>query len=393
MKSMKKLLSISLAVLLVAGTAITAQAKSYNVADGNTLVVAYKDGQEVYTAPGFNFSGDPSKDTSPVISGSSDQNIIALEADDGKTAELTLNNVTLRSAFGLAGYTAPIPFSLFTVLMDGSAILNLRGSNTVFGPRDFNLGGVVFTSAGTSPANVSIRGDGSLTAVLSKGDPAGGSAITVSDVNLSVEGGSLTGVAPSGYGVALYGESTLTVSEDYLHPASVTASGGEAGFLIQDDSRIIIGENNFVFDENGRDITAQVLANPELLKTLKYVIISTKDIAVFPSDKMESNVHMMTAYKNTKFEQTGEPSAEAMKILSEGMNGEALYAGSFAFTDDIGSHGMFQLNIMLPQYAGRHVKLVTLENGKAVSYDRWVANDGMVWAHVDHLGDFAVFAA
>lgn len=381
MKHSKKLLCLALVALLVIGTAVSVQAKSYSVEGGTISVVADKDGQTVTTI----VSGTPSapeKDASPVINGTTDKYSIVVDADDGATAELTLNGVTV---------TSSNVSTLDLYPTDGKINLILQGDNKLIGKQGVGFDGLYILGSGADTSCVSIQGEGSLTATAGTGATL--TPVYVDGAALSMNGGSVTAVSPDYYAVGLYNNSTLTVSGDYLHPASIIADSGKGGFDIDSTSQVIIGENNFVLDENGRDITAEVLANPDLLKTLKYVIISTKDIAVFPNDDLSSNVHIMTAYKNTRFEKTGEPGADAMKTLSEGMKGEALYAGSFAFTDDFANHGKFQVNIMLPEYAGQHVKLVTLENGSPVVYDRWVSNNGMVWCHVDHLGDFAVFAA
>ncbi len=378
MKEFNKFLSVCLVILLVAGISITAYAKGYSIAEGEIEVVADASGQMVYT----DAVPEGKKDASPVISGSSDENSIQIYAVDGETAEVTLNNVSVTCA----DYS-----TLDLYPFDGTINLILQGDNQLIGKEGNGNDGLYIMGSGADQSAVSIQGNGSLTATAGAGATA--SPVTVIGAALSMDGGSLTANSPDYYGIALYDNSTLSVSESYLHPASVTAIGGAGCFEIDDTSQVIIGENNFVLDANGRDITAQVLADPSLLKTLKYVIIATKDIAVFPSGDMDNPVHMMTAYKNTKFEQPGEPSAQAMKLLSEGRNGEALYSGSFAFTDDIENHGKFQVNIVLPEYAGKHVTLVTLDDGVAVSYDRWVGNDGLIWCHIDHLGDFAVFAA
>lgn len=378
MKHLKKLLSVSLGAVLVLGMAATAQAKGYSVAGGDVYVGADANGQYVAVGSSDSSAADPS----PVIGGLTDKNSVSVLAEDGATAWLSLSGLTASSN------------SLPSVILDpteGKIVLGLRGTNNVTALPGNEVGGLLIQGSGADKSSVSVKGTGSLVANVSKG--VAGTAVYVDGADVSIDGGSVSAVSPDGYGVGLYNGSTLSVSEDYLHPAAVTVQGGLGCFDIDSLSQLLIGGNNFILDEHGRDITAKVLENPEILKTIKFIIIATKDIAVFPSGDMKSSMHLMTCYKNITFEQTGEPSAEAMKLLSEGMKGEALYSASFAFTDNIENHGKFQLNFVLPKLAGHHVKLVTLEDGKAVSYDRWVSNAGIFSIHVDHLGDFAVFDA
>ena len=391
MKSYKKLLCLALVLLLVAAP-VTAFAGDYNVGKSNVEVIASGDDQEVWCFTDSTASS--AKDSSPVIYGSTEDNIAAVIAANGQIAKATLASVN-----------AP---QVVLETFDGIIDVQFSGTSDL-GTKDGYVGLVavgnkgdkdVVYIGGPGTVNASASGCGMLiidqkvvvTGGTINASSKNGDGIYLSGGSLSVKGGNVN--ASGKYsGVALYDGSNVSVTNSYLSYGAITATGKNGAFSKDEASQIVIGDNNMVLDANGRDITAEVLKDPSLLCKLEKVTIATKDTAIFPGGDMRSNIHIITAYKNLSFDKVGEPSEEAMKALSAGMNGDPIFTGSYEFTDQVVNHGKFQINIILPQYAGKHVTLVTLVDGQQVTYDRWVANNGTVWCHTDHLGDFAVFFA
>lgn len=396
MKMFKKLLCAALVVMLIAAP-VTALAGDYDVGKGSVSVIADGEGQYVWyftDAPVESEDDVRFPDPSPVIHGVTKEFPVVIGASDGQTASASLS-----------GLTAP---ELILQGVGGSVDVQFSGTSQLGGKEEYT--GLVIVGNKGEDDQVSLGGGGTVNAA---GDSCGaliidqnavvtggavnassdkGDGIVVSGGSLSVNGGTVN-ASGKNVGVSLNDGSTLSVTNSYLTYGIITASGDKAAFSRDDTSDIVIGDNNFVLDEKGRDITADVLNNHALLYEMDNLTIATKDIAVFPGGDMSSNIHIITAFKKTTFEKTGEPSEEAMKILSAGMSGEPLFTGSYAFTDQIEDHARFQINFKLPGYAGKHVTLVTLVDGQAVTYDRWVANNGIVWCLTDHLGDFAIFMA
>ena len=396
MKMLKKLLCAALVLMLIAAPA-TALAAGYDLGEGDVYVDASGDEQYVwyYTkAPVSSIEDYRFLDPSPVIYGVSKEFVAYIAASNGNTAVATL-----------ADLSAP---GVIAQAVNGRADIRFSGTSDVGGKEEY--AGLIILGNNGADDKVILGGSGTLNATGSgsgmviydqkavvtggtiNASSAKGDGIYVNNGSLSVNGGTVN-ASGKVYGVTLNDGSTLSVTNSYLTYGSITASGKKGAFSKDDTSGIVIGENNFVLDAKGRDITADVLKDPSLLYKLEDLTIATKDTAIFPGGDMSSNIHIITAFKNTTFEKTGEPSEEAMKALSEGMTGECIFSGSYAFTDQIDDHDRFQVNIILPQYAGKHVILATLADGEVTTYERWVANNGTVWCLTRKLGDFAIFMA
>ena len=87
---MKKFLSVTLSLLLAASMPLSALAESYDLAQGSITVNAESGGQTVRQG-----GGAAVPDSAPVITGTSKENNVTINADSGQTASVTLSGVNI----------------------------------------------------------------------------------------------------------------------------------------------------------------------------------------------------------------------------------------------------------------------------------------------------------
>ena len=241
MKSISKVLSILLAVLLMISAPLSAFAADYDIGDGDITVRAEDSRQTVEQG------GAEADDDAPVIVGYSDMNVITVYSDADSNASLTLSDVTA-GALSVTG--------------EGSATIVVDGSNTIdstqLDPDDYWYGGsvangsttlegtgtVCFTGneTGLRLKNTSVEVDGAT--ISAAGEEEG---IYSSNSTLIVTSGSVAGSCDSDDGICFSKSSCLIVNG-----GSVTGTGDTTGiYFDRSDADVNGGSVTGVGNQNG----------------------------------------------------------------------------------------------------------------------------------------------
>lgn len=429
----KRILGIFLALLLAIGAPVAALAAEYDIEVGDIAIWSGENPEGAAEQWVWQENNGEYQDAAPVITGSSETNWVEVEATEGATA-----NVTLRDA----------SFIGMDVYGEGSVNINVEGTNTLSNEDEIGtyIRGVSATVTGTGTLNVeggyggigitgsdltvdgpTVNASGAIFGIFSEpwieginyDDELGDYVYVYGDpVALTVNSGNVTGTAtgemnampmlrdsgPEEYvnpscGILVAGDgSTLAVNGGTVVGIAQGDPSAEyyGGILLVDGATLSLGSGMVVLDANGNDITAAVLADPNALSGIGKVTITEEPngIVYIKDEDAGVQIQLLGAYYGTTFEKSGEPDAAAMEKLSKGIDGECIYKVSLRFTDKLEKHGKFQLNFVMPQYAGQHVTVATLDaEGNQQTFDRWVGDDGVIAINVDHLGDFAIFLA
>ena len=244
---MKKILSITLSLLLAASMPLSALAETYDLAQGSITVEAKADGKQYVSQAGGVQQEQQTTETVINQTGSdtaSTNNTITIQAEKNQTAEVTISDVNIdASSEGKAAISTG---------GDGNVTIELDGDNTAKGG-SYHAG--VEKNNGGNLTITDADGDGALNAKggvygagIGGGRRENGSNITISG-NAEVE--AVGGTFGAGIGGGHDGNgSNITISGS----AEVTANGGKNGAGI--------GGGN---DGSGSDITisgsAEVTAN------------------------------------------------------------------------------------------------------------------------------------
>ena len=244
---MKKILSITLSLLLAASMPLSALAETYDLAQGSITVEAKADGNQYVSQAGGVQQEQQTTETVINQTGSdtaSTNNTITIQAEKNQTAEVTISDVNIdASSEGKAAISTG---------GDGNVTIELDGDNTAKGG-SYHAG--VEKNNGGNLTITDADGDGALNAKggvygagIGGGRRENGSNITISG-NAEVE--AVGGTFGAGIGGGHDGNgSDITISGS----AEVTANGGKNGAGI--------GGGN---DGSGSDITisgsAEVTAN------------------------------------------------------------------------------------------------------------------------------------
>ena len=244
---MKKILSITLSLLLAASMPLSALAETYDLAQGSITVEAKADGNQYVSQAGGVQQEQQTTETIINQTGSdtaSTNNTITIQAEKNQTAEVTISDVNIdASSEGKAAISTG---------GDGNVTIELDGDNTAKGG-SYHAG--VEKNNGGNLTITDADGDGALNAKggvygagIGGGRRENGSNITISG-NAEVE--AVGGTFGAGIGGGHDGNgSNITISGS----AEVTANGGKNGAGI--------GGGN---DGSGSDITisgsAEVTAN------------------------------------------------------------------------------------------------------------------------------------
>ena len=205
----KKIVSTLLALLLLAGLPVSALAATWDIGNGDITVNAGSGGQTVTQGSQVDIP-----DSAPVITGSSTENTVTINAEKDQTANVTLSgaNIDVSSAGKAAVSTTG----------DGNVNIELNGSNAL--------------KSGRSHAGLEKNNDGNLTiqdkdkdgSLNAKGgqDGAGiGGGVYGNGSDITVTGGEVT--ANSGnYGAGIGGGGWGNGNNISISGGKVTATGG-----------------------------------------------------------------------------------------------------------------------------------------------------------------------
>jgi len=243
MKPMKRTLGMLLALMMIVSIPAAALADTYDIANGGIDVIANEDGQTVtqtqwsYDAENDNYTStvvvDNKPDPAPVITGSSDENAVWIDAAEGSEANVTLKNVDGAAIF---------------VIGEGDATITLEGSNT-FDGNPYNP--IVFDNGTTT-----VEGPGSLIGIAS-GAEENEWMSEMSDDSINTEG------------IYVGPETTLNVESGSVTGINQNQSlpGLNPGIGFQDGASLKVGDGIKVYDADGKDVTAAAVADPTILNT------------------------------------------------------------------------------------------------------------------------------
>ena len=209
---MKKFLSVTLSLLLAASMPLSALAESYDLAQGSITVNAESGGQTVRQG-----GGAAVPDSAPVITGTSKENTVTINAEKDQTANVTLSgaNIDVSSAGKAAVSTTG----------EGNVNIELNGSNAL--------------KSGHSHAGLEKNNDGNLTiqdkdkdgslnakggqdgAGIGGGSSGAGSDITITGGKVTARGGN--------YGAGIGGGAYGNGSDITVTGGEVTANSGNYG--------------------------------------------------------------------------------------------------------------------------------------------------------------------
>ena len=209
---MKKFLSITLSLLLAASLPLSALAETYDLSQGSITVNAESGGQTVRQG-----GGAAVPDSAPVITGTSKENTVTINAEKDQTANVTLSgaNIDVSSAGKAAVSTTG----------EGNVNIELNGSNAL--------------KSGHSHAGLEKNNDGNLTiqdkdkdgslnakggqdgAGIGGGSSGAGSDITITGGKVTARGGN--------YGAGIGGGAYGNGSDITVTGGEVTANSGNYG--------------------------------------------------------------------------------------------------------------------------------------------------------------------
>ena len=206
----KRIVSTLLALLLFAGLPVSALADTWDISKGDITVNAESGGQTVTQG-----GGAAVEDSAPVITGSSKENNVTINADSGQTASVTLSgvNIDVRDKGKAAVSTTG----------EGNVSIELNGGSTLRSGYEHaglekNNGGSLTIADENKNGKLTAKG-GDYGAGIGGGWRGSGSDITISGGEVNATGG----VNGAGIGGGCYGYgNNITVSGD----AKLKVQGG-----------------------------------------------------------------------------------------------------------------------------------------------------------------------
>ena len=206
----KKIVSTLLALLLLASLPVSAHAAVWDVGKGDITISAGSGGQTVTQG-----DGAAVEDSAPVITGSSTENTVTINAEKDQTANVTLSDVNIDvSSEGKAAVTTT---------GEGNVSIELNGDNTLKSATNHaglekNNGGSLTIADENKNGKLTAKG-GDYGAGIGGGWRGSGSDITISGGEVNATGG----VNGAGIGGGCYGYgNNITVSGD----AKLKVQGG-----------------------------------------------------------------------------------------------------------------------------------------------------------------------
>ena len=206
----KKIVSTLLALLLLASLPVSAHAATWDIGKGDITVNAESGGQTVTQG-----GGAAVPDSAPVITGSSTENTLTINAEKDQTANVTLSDVNIDvSSEGKAAVTTT---------GEGNVSIELNGDNTLKSDKghaglEKKNGGKLTIADEDKNGKLTAEG-GKYGAGIGGGDQGAGSGITITGGEIKATGGQYgAGIGGGCYG---YGNN-ITVSGD----AKLKVQGG-----------------------------------------------------------------------------------------------------------------------------------------------------------------------
>ena len=270
---MKKFLSVTLSLLLAASMPLSALAETYDLSQGSITVNAESGGQTVRQG-----GGAAVPDSAPVITGTSKENNVTINADSGQTASVTLSGVnidvrdkgkaavsttgegnvsielnggsTLRSGYEHAGLEKNNGGSLTIADEDKNGKLTAWG-----GQQGAGIGG----GSGKDGSNIFITGGG-VNAIGGLAASGIGGGLGGNGSNITISGGKVgatNGLNGAGIGGGQHGSgSNITISGGEVNASGGKSGAGIGGGLGGNGSDIIIsgGEVSASGGKNGAGI-------------------------------------------------------------------------------------------------------------------------------------------
>ena len=217
----KKIVSTLLALLLLASLPVSAHAATWDIGKGDITVNAESGGQTVRQG-----GGAAVPDSAPVITGTSKENNVTINADSGQTASVTLSgvNIDVRDKGKAAVSTTG----------EGNVSIELNGGSTLRSGYEHaglekNNGGSLTIADEDKNGKLTARG-GQQGAGIGGGQRGSGSHITISGGEVNASGGKCGagiggGVDGKGEGISVSGNAQLKVRGGSVHGDYGTGAG------------------------------------------------------------------------------------------------------------------------------------------------------------------------
>jgi len=239
----KKIVSTLLALLLFAGLPVSALAATWDIGNGDITVNAGSGGQTVTQG-----GGAAVEDSAPVITGSSTENTLTINAEKDQTANVTLSDVNIDvSSEGKAAVTTT---------GEGNVSIELNGDNTLKSGKghaglEKKNGGKLTIADEDKNGKLTAEG-GKYGAGIGGGDQGAGSGITITGGEIKATGGQYGAGIGGGKGDG----SDITISGGEVNATGGTSGAGIGGGYNGNGSDITItdGEVNATGGKYGAGI-------------------------------------------------------------------------------------------------------------------------------------------
>ena len=239
----KKIVSTLLALLLLASLPVSAHAATWDIGKGDITVNAESGGQTVTQG-----GGAAVPDSAPVITGTSKENNVTINADSGQTASVTLSgvNIDVRDKGKAAVSTTG----------EGNVSIELNGDNTLKSGKghaglEKKNGGKLTIADEDKNGKLTAEG-GKYGAGIGGGDQGAGSGITITGGEIKATGGQYGAGIGGGKGDG----SDITISGGEVNATGGTSGAGIGGGYNGNGSDITItdGEVNATGGKYGAGI-------------------------------------------------------------------------------------------------------------------------------------------
>ncbi len=239
----KKIVSTLLVLLLLASLPVSAHAAVWDIGKGNIMVNAGSGGQTVTQG-----DGAAVEDSAPVITGSSTENTVTINAEKDQTASVTLSDVNIDvSSEGKAAVTTT---------GEGNVSIELNGDNTLKSGKghaglEKKNGGKLTIADEDKNGKLTAEG-GKYGAGIGGGDQGAGSGITITGGEIKATGGQYGAGIGGGKGDG----SDITISGGEVNATGGTSGAGIGGGYNGNGSDITItdGEVNATGGKYGAGI-------------------------------------------------------------------------------------------------------------------------------------------
>ena len=239
----KKIVSTLLALLLLASLPVSAHAATWDIGKGDITISAGSGGQTVTQG-----DGSAVEDSAPVITGSSTENTVTINAEKDQTANVTLSDVNIDvSSEGKAAVTTT---------GEGNVSIELNGDNTLKSGKghaglEKKNGGKLTIADEDKNGKLTAEG-GKYGAGIGGGDQGAGSGITITGGEIKATGGQYGAGIGGGKGDG----SDITISGGEVNATGGTSGAGIGGGYNGNGSDITItdGEVNATGGKYGAGI-------------------------------------------------------------------------------------------------------------------------------------------